>query len=39
MKDKKYCKVRDHYHYAEEYRGAAYNICYLKYSVPNNRFS
>ena len=30
MKDKKYCKVRDHCHY----RGAAHSICNLKYSVP-----
>ena len=33
-KDKKYCKVRDHFHYTSEYRGAAHNICNLKYSVP-----
>ena len=32
-KDKKYHKVRDHCHYAEEYRGAAHSICNLKYSV------
>ena len=30
-KDKKYCKVRDHFHYTSEYRGAAHNICNLKY--------
>ena len=34
MKNKKYCKVRDHYHYTGEYRGAAHSICCLKYSVP-----
>ena len=34
VKDKKYCKVRDHCHYAWEYRGAAHSICNLKYSVP-----
>ena len=34
MKDKKYCKVRDHCHYTGEYKGAAHNICNLKYSVP-----
>ena len=35
MKDK-YRKVRDHCHYTEEYRDAAYSICNLKYSVPEN---
>ena len=30
VKDKKYCRVRDHQHYTEEYRGAAQNICNLK---------
>ena len=34
LKDKIYRKVRDHCHYPEEYRGAAYSICNLKYSVP-----
>ena len=34
MKDKKYHKVGDHYHYGEEYRGPAYGICSLKYNVP-----
>ena len=33
MKDKEYRKVRDHYHYAGEYRGAAHTICNWKYSV------
>ena len=32
LKDKKYCKVRDHY--TGEYRGIAHSICNLKYSVP-----
>ena len=34
MKDKKYCKVRDHCHYTGKYRGATYSICDLKCSVP-----
>ena len=34
LKDKKYCKVRDHCHYAEEYRGASHSICNLMRSVP-----
>ena len=34
MKDEKYRKVGDHYHYPGEYRGAAHGICNLKYSVP-----
>ena len=32
-KDKKYRKVKDHCHYAGEYRGATHRICNLKYSV------
>ena len=27
---KQYCKVRDHCHYAGEYRGAVHNLCILK---------
>ena len=34
LKDKKYCKIRDHCHYTGEYRGAAHRTCNLKYSVP-----
>ena len=37
LKDKKYCKVRDHCHYKKEYRGAAHTICNLKYSVPKKK--
>ena len=33
-KIKKYCKVRDHCHYAGEYRGAVNYIYNLKNSVP-----
>ena len=32
--DKKYHKVRDHCHYTGKYRGAAHNICNLRYKVP-----
>ena len=32
--DKKHHKVRDHCHYTGKYRGAAHNICNLKYKVP-----
>ena len=34
VKDKIYCKVRDHCHYKEVYRGTAYSICNLKHHVP-----
>ena len=32
--DKKRYKVRDHCHYTGKYRGAAHNICNLRYKVP-----
>ena len=32
--DKKYHKVRDHCHYTGKYRGAAHNICNLRYKIP-----
>ena len=32
--DKKNYKVRDHCHYAGKYRGAAHNICNLRYKIP-----
>ena len=35
VKDKKYCKVRDHCHYVGQWRDAAHSICSLKFSVPN----
>ena len=35
VKDKKYCKVRDHCHYVGQERDAAHCICNLKFSVPN----
>ena len=31
---KKQRKVKDHCHYAGKYRGAAHNICNLRYKVP-----
>ena len=31
---KKYYKVRDHCHYTGKYRGAAHNICNLRYKAP-----
>ena len=33
LRNKKYHKLRDHCHYAGEYRGAVQSICNLKYSV------
>ena len=32
--DKKNFKVRDHCHYTGKYRGAAHNICNLRYKIP-----
>ena len=32
--DKKYHKVRDHCHYTGKYRGAAHDICNLKFKIP-----
>ena len=32
--DKKHCKVKDHCHYTGKYRGAAHNICNLRYRIP-----
>ena len=32
--NKKYHKVRDHCHYARKYRGAAHDICNLRYKIP-----
>ena len=32
--DKKHHKVRDHCHYSGIYRGAAHNICNLRYKIP-----
>ena len=33
--NKKQQKVRDHCHYTGKYRGAAHNICNLRYEIPN----
>ena len=35
LEHKKNYKVRDHCHYTGKYRGAAHNICNLRYKVPN----
>ena len=32
--NKKYFKVKDHCHYTGKYRGAAYDICNLRYKIP-----
>ena len=32
--NKKYQKVRDHCYYTRKYRGAAHNICNLRYKTP-----
>ena len=32
---KLYHKVRDHYHYTRQFRGAAHSICNLRYKTPN----
>ena len=32
--DKKHCKIRYHCHYTGKYRGAAHNICNLRYKIP-----
>ena len=32
--DKKHYKVRDYCHYTGKYRGAAHNICNLRYKIP-----
>ena len=34
INDEKNYKVRDHCHYTGKYRGAAHNICNLRYKVP-----
>ena len=34
VNDEKCHKVRDHCHYTEKYRGAAHDICNLRYKTP-----
>ena len=34
MMAKKYVKVKDHCHYTGKYRGAAHDICNLRYKIP-----
>ena len=34
LKDKKYCKITDRYHYTRKYRNLACDIFNLKYNVP-----
>ena len=34
--DKKYCKVRDHFHDTGQYRGAALSICNFRYQIPKD---
>ena len=34
LKDKEYCKVRDHCSYTGKYRGTVHSLCDSKYSVP-----
>ena len=34
VKDKKFCKVRNHCHYTGEYITAAHNTCNLRYNKP-----
>ena len=33
-KNKKYHKVKDHCHYTGQYRGAAHDVCNLRYKIP-----
>ena len=36
--DKKSYKVRDYCHYTGKHRGAAHNVCYLRYKTPRKIF-
>ena len=31
--DEKYCKVRNHWHYTDQFKGATHSICTLRYSI------
>ena len=36
LRENKYCKVRDNFHYTEEFRGVVHTICNLKFHNGSN---